>query len=408
MKITYLLISIVTIILSSQMLIAGNSILSYEGVPCQNFGNDIYGKSMGDVGLSDIFRKNTGFGNPAMIGNANLTLVSTGIMFGWTGYKSNYITEKSYRDNSLDFPFFSVVIPVNRHRYGFQLNSYSSGVTSNQTTVEVDSSFITEKQSINRYLFRADLMYAYNFRIINVGLGLNYFFGHDNRRFEQYGSYGIFNTREKVEATYKNPTGSIGITTKIDNFAIGAYYTKSSILKGESKRSSIHETEAPIQIKHSIPDHIAAGITTKLNNEFKISGDVHLDLWKNAEHTYNTENGLKLGIGFAHEPKAETKKTFWGQIPKRIGVSTRNLPFKINDNTIYETAVSTGLTLPIKQKDSQIDVGTQYIWRGDIEQHNLQDRSLMLMIGLTGFDIITRAFDRSSPRAVPKADDLMQ
>jgi len=30
------------------------------------------------------------------------------------------------------------------------------------------------------------------------------------------------------------------------------------------------------------------------------------------------------------------------------------------------------------------------------------------MIGLTGFDIITRAFDRSSPRAVPKADDLMQ
>jgi len=388
---------------------AGNSIFSYYGAPCQNFGNDIYGMTMGDVGVSDVFRKNTGYGNPAILGTTTKTLFSSGLLFGWTGYSSNYSNiKRTYKDNSLDFPFFSVAVPYNAHHFGFQFNSLASGVAKNQLTSVVDSVTITETQSVDNYLYRADLLYAYSLKHINVGVGLNYYFGHDIRRFYQDSGYGIFNTSEKLEQNYKNPSATVGFTADYQNTSVGAYFTKGCTLKGESTRSSIHETENLGKIEHIIPNHIAVGLTRKMMNEYKVSSDLQIDLWGMENQAEYTKYSWKIGIGLAHEPADNTRKTLVGQMPKRIGFSYRLLPFEINNNTVTETALTCGLTIPIKNSNNRLDFGFQYLMRGNIDKHNLQDRSLMFMVGLTGFDVISHENKRTAPRDIPEVEELSE
>lgn len=402
-----LCMTIVLVMLTSSLW-SGNSIFSFYGTPWQYYGNDMYGMTMGDVGSSDIFRKNTGYGNPAILGASNRTLFSTGMMFGWTGYKSDDGTQQTYRDNSLDFPFFSLGIPVNNHHFGFQFNSLASGVVENEMTFVVDSLSVTEKQSIDRYIYRADILYAFHYRYFNVGAGFNYYFGHDIRRFFQNGEFGIFNTSERLERSYKNPSGTVGFTGSFQNVALGFVYSHECDLEGDMVRSSIHETENLGTIKYSIPTQITTGLTVKLKDEYKLSADYSLQFWKNAKYAEYENNSYKLAVGFAHEPKQGTRNTFLGKLPKRFGISYRKLPFEANDNPVTETSVSTGVTLPIKLSENRLDIGLQYTWRGNVDENNLQDRSLMFMFGITGFDILSKAFSRSAPRDIPSVEDITQ
>ncbi len=405
-----ILVCMSIIVLTSMLpLFGGNSIFSYHGTPCQNFGNDIYGMSMGDVGVSDIFRKNTGYGNPAILGNASQTLFSTGLMFGWTNYSSEYQNlKKTYRDNSMDFPFFSIAVPYRAHHFGFEFNSMASGVAKNQITSVVDTVITTEVQSTDNYIYRADLIYAYSLKNFNFGASLDYYFGHDIRRFYQDSGYGIFNTSEKLQRTYKNPTATVGFTAKFNTLALGAYFTSGCTLEGESIRSSIHETENLGTYKHVLPNHIAIGLTKKFMNTYKISSDLQVDLWKMENQIDNTQDSWKLGLGFAEEPAEDTRKTILGQMPKRIGVSYRVLPFEVNNNAVTETALTGGLTIPLKNSGNRIDIGLQYLMRGSLDKHNLQDRSFMFMLGLTGFDILSGPFKRTKPREIPQVEELTE
>ncbi|MCK7532225.1 MAG: hypothetical protein MZV63_14955 [Marinilabiliales bacterium] len=121
------------------------------------------------------------------------------------------------------------------------VREYSAPIYSGE--VIIDTLDITETQSVNRYLYRADLMYAYRIGKISLGAGMNYYLGHDIRRFRQAAGFGIFDTFEKTEQTYKNPPATIGMTADLDKIAVGAYYSVEATLEGAKVRSSIHETE---------------------------------------------------------------------------------------------------------------------------------------------------------------------
>lgn len=396
------------IIFTVTPLVAGNSVFSYNGTPIRNYGNDIYGMTMGDVGIADVYRQNTGYGNPAMLGSTTHTLFSTGLMMGWTQYTSQAVAKENFRDNSLDFPFFSMAFPLQNHRLGFQFNSVASGEMNNQTSFVIDSTTVVEKQAINRYIYRADVMYAYNFGWLNVGAGLNYYLGHETRWFNQNGGFGFFNTTEQLSKTYKNPSFEAGFTAALHNISVGVVYNAGATLKGDITRTSIHEVEDLGEASLQISDHIGAGITTKFLNEYKVSADLHYDLWANTNSTVNTRNSLKLGIGFADEPKADSRKTFVGKMPKRIGFSYRTLPFEVNGNTVTETAITGGLTLPVKETNNSLDFGLQYFMRGNTDKNTMQDRGLMIMFGITGFDILTRDANRSAPRDIPKTEEIAE
>jgi len=46
--------------------------------------------------------------------------------------------------------------------------------------------------------------------------------------------------------------------------------------------------------------------------------------------------------------------------------------------------------------------------RGNLDDNDRQDRALMFMVGITGFDILTKAFNRKAPREIPQVEEITQ
>jgi len=394
---------IVILLLLATGLWAGNSIFSFDGFPCQNYGRDIYSMGMGDTGASDIFRYNTGYANPAMHNRSNKTLFATGIMAGYTFYKSQYQgAEQSFRDDALDFPYFNISVPLNNQRIGFQFNSYASGVVSNTHDL---GNGVTETQVADKYLYRADLLYSMNYKQFNAGISGNYYFGHDNRKFAQANDDWDFNTDERVIADFKNPGVTLGILQSFKKLCLGVHYTPAVTLQGESTRRTYQEEEASQDYEYKLPDLISFSSTWLPYPQFKLAADLSYETGSKVNST--NRNTVKAGLGLAYEPDPEMHRNAFLKLPLRGGVSYRQLAFPDkNGNDIDELAFSMGLTFPLKREVNRIDLGLQYLKRGNIDTNDLSDTSLMMMIGLTGFDIISKAKDNTKPREIPVKEDL--
>ncbi|MDY0150724.1 MAG: hypothetical protein RBS43_00450 [Candidatus Cloacimonas sp.] len=394
---------VVFLVLCSAWLSAGNSIFSYDGFPVQNYGRDIYSLGMGDTGSSDIFRYNTGYANPAMHNRSNRTLFATGILMGYTQYDSDYNGQKkSFWDDMLDFPYFNVSVPIGHHRLGAQFNSHSSGLLSNQITLSDGS---VEKQSVDKYLYRADLIYSANLKNFNAGISGNFYFGHDNLSFSQTGSYGSFDTHETLVRDFKNPSLTVGVLQSFKSMALGAHYSMPVTLKGESVRSSIHETEPAQDYEYKLPAQFNLSFTALPFQQIKLATDISYEPWSQINDSYR--DCLKAGVGLAYEPDPEMHKTAFMKLPLRVGASMRQLAFKDKDGeNIDEMAVSCGLTFPLKREVNRIDLGLQYLKRGNLATNKLSDTSIMLMIGFTGFDVMAKASDRTAPRDIPVKEEF--
>ncbi|GAB1366591.1 hypothetical protein MASR1M36_14620 [Candidatus Cloacimonadaceae bacterium] len=385
------------------LLWGGNSIFSYQGFPVRYYGKDIYSLGMGDTGASDIFRYNTGYANPAMHNRDNKTLFGTGLMMGYTIYDSELNGEKqNFWDDALDFPYFNISVPVGKHRLGAQFSPHSSGLVSNQTLL---SSGGTEEQTADKYLYKADLIYSANMGTLNLGVSGNLLFGHDKRYFYQSSGFGGFNTRESLIKDFKGQGVTVGILKSFEKLSLGAHYSLPVNLQGESVRSSIHETEASVDYEYKLPAQYNLSFTALPYEQFKLAADLSFEPWSDIDSYYR--NSLKAGLGIAYEPDPELHKTAFMRLPMRIGASYRQLEFKDKDgNEIDELGLSCGLTFPLKREVNRIDMGFQYLKRGDLGSNKLSDTSFMFLLGFTGFDLISRSADRTAPRSIPQKEEM--
>ncbi len=399
----------VCLIALAAALFGGNSVFAYDGYPVQFYGRDTYSMGMGETGSSDVFRINNGFANPALSTDSNYSLFSTGLILGWTRYKSETAAqgEQSYTDNSLDLPYFSMSIPYRKHRFGFQFNSFASGLVNNQTSWEDSASglSITEQQEMDRYIYRADLIYSYRLRGLSLGVSGNFYFGHETHSFIQESGSGIFDVREQLIRKYKNPSATLGAIYQFPKLAFGAYYTMPVTLKGDVVRTSIHEEEDPVDYEQELPGQLSASATALVSRTLKLAGDMVYEDWTSIRD--DGVQSLKLGLGIAYEPIREEYETGLGKIPLRAGLSWRKLPFTSKEgNEINELTFSTGVSFRLARLANRLDLGFQYTRRGDLTENGLMDNSFMMMIGMTGFDILTKAPDRKAPREIPQAEEL--
>ena len=381
----------------------GNSIFSFGGMPVRYYGNDIYGLSMGDTGLADNFRYNAGFGNPALHNASNRTLLATGMVFGFTKYASE--GGKSFVDDALDLPYLSLSVPVKKHRLGLQINSHSSGLVNNAVKyLTADSLNVTEKHAMDRYLYRGDFIYSYRVGKFSAGASLNYYFGHDVRSFNQDAGFSPYNTYEELIRTYKGPSLTLGTMANFDRFSAAMYVSPQIKLKGSSKRVSLHTSEPEEDYEYELPWELGLGTSILPFKEHKVNVDLHYEAWKQVAD--DLEDGIKLGVGWAYEPVAETRDSYLKKLPLRAGLSLRTLPFKVKGEPIDEYAVSCGISFPLKRDINRLDFGFQLLKRGDVNTNKLSDTSFMFMLGFTGFDIIGKAGDRTAPRDIPVKEEM--
>ncbi|KAF5043559.1 hypothetical protein DSECCO2_500970 [anaerobic digester metagenome] len=185
---------------------------------------------------------------------------------------------------------------------------------------------------------------------------------------------------------------------------MGLHTTLPVTLKGESKRSSTHTTEDPVDVSYDIPMQIVASYTTLPIPQCKVSADLSYDLYSQVDD--GMRDGMKLGLGMAYEPEVD-QRYWYRSIPLRLGYWYRQLPFEDNNGeSIDEHAFTAGLSLPLRNKISRVDLAVQYLQRGSMDTNKLSDNSLMFMFGIIGFDIFSKAPDRTAPRDIPVAEDV--
>lgn len=142
-----------------------------------------------------------------------------------------------------------------------------------------------------------------------------------------------------------------------------------------------------------------------LSENYKIAVDASYENWAAISDAYR--DAAKVGLGFAYEPDKDKQRTSLGRMPLRVGGYYRQLAFADKDgNDIDEMSLSCGVTMPLLSKVSRIDMGFQYVQRGNLSTNNLSDRSMFFLLGFTGFDFITKAKDNTAARDIPVKEEF--
>ncbi|MDP8201988.1 MAG: hypothetical protein P9M11_07590 [Candidatus Tenebribacter burtonii] len=399
---------IIMIFLLTTALLAGNSIFSFDGMPLEYYGNDVYGLGMGETGSADIFRINPNLHNPSIATTTNNVLFSTATSLGYMWYKDSDNNE--FRDDGIYMPYFTMTIPIKKHRFSFSFNSIASGNIEN--TIECDP-FVSfgdtlQYSEINRLstsLYKADMVYAYKSSIVNIGVAMNYYLGHRirywNRDFE---NDDYEDAKYEIEKIYKNPGFTVGLSKKISKVSLGIVYSSYVKLEGSETYKYAHTPYADTlsdDFHFEVPVQISGGITWKFLEKYKASFDGYYQIWQDTEN-YD-KNTLKLGLGFAYDPLSGYG-SWYEKIPLRIGGYYRELPFDVNNEKIIEKALTFGFSIPLKSPNKKIEFAVNYTTRGDVDKHGLSDESVMFSLGITGFDIFKKRYKRIEHREIPKAD----
>lgn len=397
---------IILMLLLIASLLIGNSIFSFDGMPLEYYGNDVYGLGMGETGSADLFRINPNFHNPSLAATTNNVLFSTAASLGYMWYKDSDNNE--FRDDGIYMPYFTMAIPIKNHRFAFSFNSIASGNIENaiETTFN-DTLQYSEINRLSTSLYKAEMLYAYKSSIVNVGVAMNYYLGHRIRYWKiDFEDNDYADAKYEIEKIYKNPGFTVGLSKKIGKISLGVAYSSRVKLEGSETYKYAHIPYADTldledDFLFEVPAQVSGGITWKFLEKYKASFDGYYQMWQDTEDY--KKNTLKLGLGFAYDPLSGYGSWF-EKIPLRIGGYYRELPFEVNDEKILEKALTFGSSIPLKSHNKKIEFAVTYTTRGDVDNHGLSDESLMFSFGITGFDIFKKRHKRIEHRDIPKED----
>jgi hypothetical protein len=389
-------------------LLGANSIFSYQGLPLANYGYDVYSVGMGSTGSADLFRINTNYTNPAVASNINKVIFSTSMAVGYQWYES---ANESYRDDGLNFPYFTFAFPVKNHKLGFSFNTYLAGnlETSAEKSWEDEQDNVynyNETSKISSNVYRADIFYAFKNPYVNFGIAANYYLGHRTSYWEAKFADELMNNKYEAEKEFKNPGFTVGLSKKWEKFSFGISYAAETELEGEYTFKYDHQPYEDLVAEDSklftVPARYNASLTYKFTEKYKTSCDLMWEEWDSISASYH--NSYQLGLGFAYDPLSGYGK-WYEQIPLRTGGYLRKLPFNSgNGEEIWESSFSFGTSIPLKTPGKKIDLAVKYMDRGKVSENNYRDTDLMFHIGITGFDIFKKRYKKTAPREIPQPD----
>jgi hypothetical protein len=395
----YMAMSTICISLTAQ------SIFTFYGPPDFTFTRDTYGEGMGGTGAGDLFRVNTSFVNPAISTSIGRTYFTTAVSMGTVTYSDQ--NQNSFSDNHFSIPYFNIVFPYKQSRFGFHYQNISASIlnTQAQATIFDGDIPLIEEQKIETSMFRAGLFWANRNQVLNFGVGLNYIFGHDIRFSQQdFDDPSLVNSRFEVEKQFRNPSATVGVAKNFGKVSSGLAGSLPLSLKGESYfRGNSLDMDEEEQAVYELPAHINFGLTYKLTNLVFLSTDIDYDMWGQTANFDDPKDTIRLGLGVAWAGMPMSKK-FLAKFPARAGISYRNLPFEVNNNSINEVAYHFGLSLPLKQYDSYLDIATKFYSRGNAKNTLYEENGFTLTFGIHGFDFIRTPPNRKVHRDIPRTD----
>lgn len=397
---------LVLLFLALSFALSANSVFSTYGFPDYYLGHDVYSLGMGEVGNSDLYRVNTSYGNPSLAVTSKLVAFSSTMSFGYMTYSDDI--DQSYNDDGLYFPQFNVTVPVGRHRFAFNFNTVSSGNLENQGDITMTGSMGdsiltgTEINKLQSNIFKTEMIWAWETDWVNIGVGAGFYWG---QRIQQhqilFNSNAYADTKNEKSEFFSDPCFTFGLSRDFGKFSLGGTYSPKIKAGGDAEMVSTFNTIPLGEISNEIPGLASLSGTWAFVPNWKTAIDLHYDFSGDINSDRSLEDGWRVGLGVAYDP-VHGFGSYLEQIPVRAGVFMRKLPFKANDETVYEKGASLGFSIPFDKNSRSISFSMKYMLRGDASENLVEDEVMLFSVGTVGFDLFSKILRRTAPRDIPK------
>ncbi|HPM03951.1 MAG TPA: hypothetical protein PK816_17460, partial [Candidatus Cloacimonadota bacterium] len=400
-------IMFVTVVMCLPVYLLCASIFSFYGMPESYSGRDVIGLGMGDTGIGNLLRPNTGLKNASLACNNQYTIFSSAYSLGNLNV-SDDTNQSTYNGDISYFPYFNVSVPLYKHRFGFAYQSVSNGKFSAEQKNTSGSDVFTEIRKADNALYQADMFYAYQFDNLNLSLSINYLFGHKiNYAKADYEDTNLIDTKYEIEETFKSPGLTLGFSKEFNKkVSMGGTVSIPVELKGDKSYKTITLNEGITSETYKLPLKVSFGGAVNFYKNWDMAMDIDYDLWSQSDMYENANDGYRVAYGIEYQGSVNQEQ-FFKKISQRAGFAYKVSPLNSIGNDAHElteTSFTYGFSIPIKTHDSRIDFAVKYFNR-ESNESNYQENGILFSIGTTGFDIFKKPLDRKGHRDIPVPDE---
>jgi long-subunit fatty acid transport protein len=391
-------IAVCTLLVSS-ILVAQegtSSPYSFYGVGDVRFAGTIENRSMGGISMiPDSIHIN--LLNPAMYSDLKLTNFSVAGSFAPNEIKTFSQTEKSQR-TTLDY--IAVGLPLKRFGLGFGLIPFSSvGYRLDNRSVPDQRTLNTGTGGLNKAFVGVGFKITKNF---SAGLEFQYNFGTIETNSVTENSTIQYSTIERNTSYINGANFNIGVAyqrkvnKKISLFSALAF-APSVALTNKSERE-IALIQSPqlnpslitnIENKLNLPSKLTFGVGVGQPSKWTIGAEVSFK--ENSKFTNRLpditnvtfSNGLKYNLGGYYIPKYNSYTNYLNRIVYKAGLRYENTGLVINNKTITDAAFTLGLSLPLKNTFSSLNLSYERGSRGTTANNLVQENYNLFSVGLS-------------------------
>ncbi len=374
---------------------------SIHGLGILNFRGSIANKTMGGLSTyADPITPN--IQNPALYGDLKTTALGVGGTYKTTTFKESG-TEASGKATTLDY--LTVSIPADKFGFGFGLVPYRSvGFSFRGVNAQGLEESNTGSGNVNRVYLGTG---AKVFKGLKLGAEFQYNFGRIENvvtQFPEAQNDTRIITQTDVRGVSYTLSGVYDLNLDEQTLLrASVVYSQSGKIKSENIQElsavaiatdgAVSTTENEIvdiaDRSFSLPSRLTLGGAFIKKSKWFVGGEVYLE--NNNDYQDRVQNrvgvnyakayGVKVG-GFVI-PKYNSLTSYFKRVTYRFGMRYERLGLVLQGEDINEFGTSFGVSLPVSQGLSSIDLGMELGSRGTTDAGLVQENFVNFSIGLS-------------------------
>ncbi len=325
-----------------------------------------------------------------------------------TTYQSS---SRSESRNNFQFSHLAFAFPVTKNSgFSIAIRPYSSSafkISNLKLPIENSQDFYYLTAAGSGGLNNLDLSYGYRFgKKFSVGASASVLFGNttDNR------SFLIMNSVTSIQkkTNYNGLRATLGAQYQIDStFTVATTFKVPSQIKASKVQTvqtiandvvtTIESDVASDTDDYYMPLEMGIGISKRFKNNLNMTLDYEKSLWGNTNQSElygNFVNQDRFALGFTYSGRKNVRK-YWDRVQYAAGANFDTGYLEIDGKRINNAAISIGLTLPIENTNSSLNISYSYGQRGRISDNLIKENyhKISLNLSLDGIWFVKRKFE---------------
>lgn len=348
--------------------------------------------------------------NPASLGfiPQNHFMFDIGGKAIMTTYQSG---SRSESRNNFQFSHIAFAFPVSKNSgFSASLRPYSS------STFKISNLKLPIENSLDYYYITAtgsgglnnfDLSYGYRFgKKLSLGATASVLFGNtnDNR------SFLILNSITSIQkkTNYSGVRATLGAQYKIDStLTVATTFKVPTQIKASKVQTvqtvadevvtTVESNVASDTDDYYMPLEMGIGISKRFKNNLNMTLDYERSLWSNSKQSElygDFVNQDRFALGFTYSPKKNIRK-YWDRVQYAAGANFDTGYLEVDGKRVNNAAISFGLSLPIENTYSSLNISYSYGQKGRISNDLIKENyhKISLNLSLDGIWFVKRKIE---------------